>query len=91
MCWMCWNYGWGGWDGGGWGGLVGIIGLLLNLLFFVGLLALVGGGIAWLVRQMGRPSAARGGPDPQEIARRRLAAGEISVAEYEEIRNRLRS
>jgi len=29
--------------------------------------------------------------DPLEIARRRLAAGEITVAEFEEIKERLRS
>jgi uncharacterized membrane protein len=52
---------------------------------------LLGLGIAWLVRQMDRRSAAPGGPDPLEIARRRLAAGEITLAEFEEIRDRLRS
>ena len=94
MCPMCpWR--WGGWGvwGPGWGGwdILGILGLVLNLFFFLGLLALLGLGIAWLVRQVGRWPAAPGGPDPLEIARRRLAAGEITLAEFEEIRNRLRS
>jgi|YelNatPaOPRAMG01_1025707.scaffolds.fasta_scaffold58164_1 uncharacterized membrane protein len=90
MGWCC--GGWGGWGawGSGWG-ILGILGLVLNLLLFLGLLALLGLGIAWLVRQMGRRPAAPGGPDPLEIARRRLAAGEITLAEFEEIRDRLRS
>ncbi len=94
MCPMCpWR--WGGWGvwGPGWGGwdILGILGLVLNLLLFLGLLALLGLGIAWLVRQVDRRPAAPGGPDPLEIARRRLAAGEITLAEFEEIRDRLRS
>jgi uncharacterized membrane protein len=90
MGWCC--GGWGGWGawGSGWG-ILGILGLVLNLLLFLGLLALLGLGIAWLVRQMGRRPAAPGGPDPLEIARQRLAAGEITLAEFEEIRDRLRS
>ncbi len=94
MCPMClWR--WGGWGvwGPGWGswGILGILGLVLNLLLFLGLLTLLGLGIAWLVRQVGRRSVAPAGPDPMEIARRRLAAGEITLAEFEEIRDRLRS
>jgi len=79
MGWCC--GGWGGWGawGSGWG-ILGILGLVLNLHLFLGLLALLGLGIAWLVRQMGRRPAAPGGPDPLEIARRRLAAGEITLA-----------
>ncbi len=90
MGWCCGGWGgWGAWSPG-WG-ILGILGLVLNLLLFLGLLALLGLGIAWLVRQMGRRPAAPGGPDPLEIARRRLAAGEITLAEFEEIRDRLRS
>jgi hypothetical protein len=33
---------------------LGILGLVLNLLLFLGLLTLLGLGIAWLMRQMGR-------------------------------------
>ncbi|HIC93596.1 MAG TPA: SHOCT domain-containing protein [Anaerolineae bacterium] len=83
MGFCCHGFGWGGWWG--WGGLV------LNLVFFAGLLGVLGLGGAWLIRQIGRPPR---GPkvevDPLEIARRRLAAGEITIAEFEEIRNRLR-
>jgi len=90
--WGVWGPGWGGWGawGPGWSAW-GILGLVLNLLLFLGLLALLGLGIAWLVRQVGRWLVAPAGPDPLEIARRRLAAGEITLAEFEEIRNRLRS
>jgi uncharacterized membrane protein len=85
----CGGFGWGGW--GTWGGL-GIVGLILNLVVFVGVLAVLGLGTFWLVRQLGRrpvPPDIR--VDPLEITQERLAAGEITVAEFEEIRDRLRS
>jgi uncharacterized membrane protein len=89
MGFCCNGFGWGGW--GTWGSL-GTIGLVLNLVFFVGMLAVVGVGTVWLVRQFGRRPAARQAElDPLEIARRRLAAGEITVAEFEEISDRLQS
>ena len=85
----CYNgFGLGGW--GTWGSL-GTLGLILNLVFFVGMLAVLGVGTIWLVRRLGRrPLAPAAGVDPLEIARRRLAAGEITIAKFEEIRNRLR-
>ncbi len=59
-------------------------------LFWIGLLVLLGAGAVWAVRQLqagtGRPL---GGEDPLEVARRRLAAGEITVEEYERIRQEL--
>jgi len=89
MGWCCSGLGWGGW--GAWGGL-GLIGLILNLVLFVGVLAVLGGGTVWLVRRLSRGAPApKAGTDPLEIARRRLAAGEITLAEFEEIRDRLRS
>ncbi len=88
-----------GWCHGlGWfppGGILGAIGILLNLVFFIGLLVVLGLGIAWLVRRLTASAASGGRADsgaaPLDVARRRLAAGEISVAEFEEIRNRLHS
>ena len=84
----CNGLGWGGWMGlgGGWGGLV------MPLAFAVGVLVLLGLGTALLARQLrGRPAAVDTGDAPLEIARRRLAAGDITVPQYEEIRDRLRS
>ena len=84
----CYNgFGWGGW--GTWGSL-GTLGLILNLVLFVGVLAVLGLGTAWLVRQLGhRPTTPETGTAPLEIARRRLAAGEITITEFEEIRGQL--
>jgi uncharacterized membrane protein len=85
----CNGFGWGGW--GAWGGL-GTVGLIVNVVFFVGVLALLGLGTMWVVRQMRhRSPAPAAGLKPLEIARRRLAAGEITVAEFEEIRYRFQS
>jgi uncharacterized membrane protein len=85
---FCHNlFGWGGWMGmgGGW------IGLILNVALFAGVLALLGLASVWFARQFRHATPAETAPDPLEIARRRLAAGEITVPEFEEIRNRLRS
>ena len=80
--------GWGSWMG--WGG--GWIGMILPLVFFVGLLVLFGLGTALLARQLRRrPAVAASGEDPLDIAQRRLAAGEITISEYEEIRGRLQN
>jgi uncharacterized membrane protein len=79
---MCWN-------GFGWGGM-GAVGPIL-LVFFISVLVVLGLGTTWLVRQFRQPTVSRTESAPLEIARRRLAAGEITVAEFEEIRNRLDS
>ena len=72
--------------GGGW------IGLILNVALFAGILILMGLAAAWLIRQFRRTTLApEKTANPLEIVRRRLAAGEITVAEFEEIRDRLRS
>ena len=93
---FCWNgLGWGGW---GTSGGLGIVGLILNLVFFVGVLAVLGLGATWLARQFSRQPVALqtegSACAPQngsalEIARRRLAAGELTIAEFEEMRDRL--
>lgn len=78
-----------GWGLGGWGSL-GILGFILNAVLFIGLLVLLVFGARWVVRQFaprGDVGSARG--DALEIARRRLAAGEISIQEFEEIRARI--
>ncbi len=68
-----------GWLWGRCGGS-GLLGSLLLL-----------GGAGWLLHRSGNLPTLGGGTDPLEIARRRLAAGEITVEEFEEIRERLRS
>ena len=81
-CWNAW-----GWSGGGHMGFIGpIVGGLLVLGFLVLLAVLV----IWLVRRPGQRSAVvEMSTEPLEIARRRLAAGEITVEEYEVLREKL--
>jgi len=75
--------------GGTWSG-PGIAGFILNLMFLLSTLIVLGLGIIWLIRLVGRrPTLVYGKEDTLEIARRRLAAGEITIAEFEEIRNHL--
>jgi uncharacterized membrane protein len=74
----------------GWGG--SWIGVLVSLGLFVGVLVLLGLGTVWLVRRIrGQTLPSEAALDPLNIARRRLAAGEITTTEFEEIRDRLRS
>jgi len=88
--WGGWNHmrGWGqmgGWGGGGW------LGALVGLTLLAGLLALLAVGAIWLARRT-RARAATAGPaqpQPLDLARRRLASGEITVAEFEGLRERL--
>jgi len=62
----------------------------MNLVLPLIALTLLGLGIVWMVRQLrNRPLPPATGIDPLEIARRRLAAGEITIAEFAEIRDRL--
>ena len=81
------------WHGGmGWGGM-GVVAVVLGLLLFFGLLILLGLVIVWVVRQSRREGTGTGPSvaeeDPLEMARRRLATGEITVEEFEAIRDRL--
>jgi uncharacterized membrane protein len=70
--------------GGGWLGLLVSLGLFLGTLLPLGLAAI------WLARQLQRGTTPSAAPEALEIARQRLAAGEITVPEFEEIRDRLR-
>ena len=85
-----WNHmgGWGhmgAWSGGGW--FTTVFGLTL----FVGLLALLALGAIWLARRTRLQAATVGAAqsEPLELARRRLASGEITPVEFEELRERL--
>jgi uncharacterized membrane protein len=74
---------------------MGLAGPLLSLALFAGVVGVLGLGAVWVIRQVGRGETAtnrgpRPGGEPLEIARRRLAAGEITTDEFEEIRDRLR-
>ena len=82
----CNGIGWGGW--GAWGG-PGIIGLIVNIVLWGAVLAALVAGIIWLARRLGHRSQVADGETPMNLIRQRLAAGEITVAEFEEIRDRL--
>jgi uncharacterized membrane protein len=76
----------GGWTGVGW------LGPLFGLSLFVGLIGLLVIGTVWLVRRTTQqPIMTQAGQNPVEIARRRLAAGEITPDEFEDLRQRLQS
>ncbi|RME43771.1 MAG: SHOCT domain-containing protein [Chloroflexi bacterium] len=86
---------------GGFGGL-GILGMLINLVIWIGLLALIVYGVVWAVRQLGGgdrvtyPAAPGEGRLPatqsaEEILKARLARGEIDEDTYERLRQRLQS
>ena len=66
------------------------MGGVLNWVVALGGLATVGMGVVWMVRQLrGSLVNVDSRTDPLEIARRRLAAGEITIEDYEAIRERL--
>jgi uncharacterized membrane protein len=79
--------GWGGWGHmGGWGPIAGVI-LFLGLLAALAVLAVLA---VLLLRRSNRgPLASGAGAGSLGVARRRLAAGEITTAEFDEIRERL--
>jgi uncharacterized membrane protein len=77
--------GWGGWGSG-------ILGWIVPLLFWGALLVALIVGIFWLARRLGGTSPGTASTEtPLAIARRRLAAGEISVDEYDEVMHRLQA
>ena len=83
----CWNgLGWGGWAG------MGTIGFILSTMFWVAALALLAAAAIWLVRRLGRQTqqSSTAGEAPLEAARRRLAVGEITLGEFDEVAHRLR-
>ena len=82
------------WGLGG-GSILGVVGSLVGLFFILGLLALVVLAAIWLLRRTPVSSSissdgSTGGGDPLDVARRRLAAGDLTVGEFERIREELR-
>ena len=78
-----------GWHGMGWGGL-GLVGSLIGVLLWLGVLAVLVAGIAWLVQRSGRRfGPVRAEETPLREVKRRLASGEITTGEYDEIVQRL--
>lgn len=80
--------------GGSWGS-IGLLGMLPGLLIFFGILALLVIATIWFLRRFrySRISTETSDDrsDPLQIAKQRLAAGEITTAAYEEIRDRIHS
>jgi uncharacterized membrane protein len=74
--------------GMGWGG--GIVGWIVPLLSWGVLLVGLVIGIFWLVRLFGRASSGTAATEkPLDATRRRLALGEITLGEFDEVRDRL--
>ena len=81
----CNGMGWGGWGGG-------MLGWIVPLLFWGVLLVGLVIGILWLIRLLRRaPSGTAPTETALDAARRRLALGEITVGEFDEIAQRLRT
>ena len=84
-----------GWNGMGWGrcglwGGPGIIGFVVSAALWIGILVALVAGIVWLIQRLGRKPAETGAEETAlSVARRRLAAGEITVGEFDEITHRL--
>jgi uncharacterized membrane protein len=71
---------------------MGAIGAILSTVFWVAALAVLAVAAVWLVRRLGRQSqqASVAGEAPLEAAAGRLAVGEITLGEFDEIAHRLR-
>lgn len=73
------------WDGG-----MGVTGWLLMTVFWVALIA----GIVWAVGNLfpsRRDGSTVAAERPEDVLDRRLAAGEIDAATYDELRSKLRA
>ena len=74
----------------GWDGSMGVAGWLLMTVFWVALIAAVVWAVANLVPSRRDGSTAL--PErPEDVLDRRLAAGEIDAAAYDELRSKLRA
>jgi putative membrane protein len=73
------------WDMHDWGGGWWVVMVLVMLLFW----GLVIAGIVWAIRAASGPRPADGSKTAREVLDERLAAGDISVEEYEQRRDLL--
>jgi putative membrane protein len=62
------------------------IAMMIGMVLFWALVIL---GVIWLVREIGSPHRGPRADDPRAILDRRLAAGDISIQEYEQRRKML--
>ena len=91
---MHWVHGWGRGIGHMWG--MGGAGGILGFLFLLGLLVLFALAAIWLFRRSQSAhyitvGASSPVAEPLDLARRRLAAGDITLEKYQEIREELRN
>ena len=83
------GFGCNGMRWGSWGGH-GLVGPILGFVVWAVVLVALVVGIVWLVRRLGtRPKETQKQETPLNAARRRLASGEITVGEFDEIARRL--
>jgi uncharacterized membrane protein len=78
-----------------WNGHMTTAGWVIAVLWTVIILLLIGGGVYWLVGALSgrggwqQPSQPSAEPSAHEILDRRLAKGELTVAQYKELRETL--
>jgi putative membrane protein len=77
-----------------WNGHMSAAGWILSVLWTLIIIALVVAGILWLISALGnrdaaRSASARPGESAREILDRRLAAGELTVEQYKQLRETL--
>ena len=65
--------------------------MIASGVLYLALLALAVLGIVWLIRSLRRPPAIPAGERPEEILRRRYAAGDITDEEYHQRLNGLQT
>jgi uncharacterized membrane protein len=65
--------------------------MILGAVLWIGVLAVLVMGMVWLIRQLGRQQPKAAGETALNAAKRRLATGEITVGEFDEIAHRLQT
>ena|SRR6516162_6132480 len=75
-----------------WSGHMSAAGWILSVVWTLIIIALVVAGIMWLISALGNrenrgPAAEGSGPSARETLDRRLAGGELSIEQYEQLRD----